>query len=68
LLKIEIHVAEAGAPDLLESAFAAISAAQTGALIVLRRGVFRPVPARGGIRRIRAPADKLLSTADEVIE
>jgi putative tryptophan/tyrosine transport system substrate-binding protein len=35
LLKIEIHVAEAGAPDLLESAFAAISAAQTGALIVL---------------------------------
>jgi putative tryptophan/tyrosine transport system substrate-binding protein len=35
LLKIEIHVAEAGAPGLLESAFAAISAAQTGALIVL---------------------------------
>jgi putative ABC transport system substrate-binding protein len=34
-LKIELHVAEARAPDLLESAFAAISGAQTGALIVL---------------------------------
>jgi putative ABC transport system substrate-binding protein len=35
-LKIELHVAEARTPDLLESAFAAISAAQTGALIVLQ--------------------------------
>jgi putative ABC transport system substrate-binding protein len=35
-LKIELHVAEARAPDLLESAFAAISAAQTGALIVVQ--------------------------------
>jgi putative ABC transport system substrate-binding protein len=33
-LKIDLHVAEARTPDLLESAFAAISAAQTGALIV----------------------------------
>jgi putative ABC transport system substrate-binding protein len=35
-LKIELHVAEARTPDLLESAFGAISAAQTGALIVLQ--------------------------------
>jgi putative ABC transport system substrate-binding protein len=35
-LKIELHVAEARTPDLLESAFAEISAAQTGALIVLQ--------------------------------
>jgi putative tryptophan/tyrosine transport system substrate-binding protein len=55
-LKIELHVAEARAPDLLESAFAAISAAQTGALIVLPDAMlFRPVPARGGIRRNSAP-------------
>jgi putative ABC transport system substrate-binding protein len=33
-LKIELYVAEARAPDLLDSAFAAISAAHTGALIV----------------------------------
>jgi putative ABC transport system substrate-binding protein len=39
-LKIELHVAEARAPDLLESAFAAISAAQTGALIVLQDAMF----------------------------
>jgi putative ABC transport system substrate-binding protein len=39
-LKIELHVAEARAPDVLESAFAAISAAQTGALIVLPDGMF----------------------------
>jgi putative ABC transport system substrate-binding protein len=39
-LKIEVHVAEARAPDLLESAFAAISAAQTGALIVLPDAMF----------------------------
>jgi putative tryptophan/tyrosine transport system substrate-binding protein len=39
-LKIEPHVAEARAPDLLESAFAAISAAQTGALIVLPDAMF----------------------------
>jgi putative tryptophan/tyrosine transport system substrate-binding protein len=39
-LKIEVYVAEAGAPDLLESAFAAISAAQTGALIVLQDAMF----------------------------
>jgi putative tryptophan/tyrosine transport system substrate-binding protein len=38
-LKIELHVAEARAPDVLESAFAAISAAQTGALIVLPDGM-----------------------------
>jgi putative ABC transport system substrate-binding protein len=40
LLKIELHVAEARAPDLLESAFAAISGAQTGALIVLPDTIF----------------------------
>jgi putative ABC transport system substrate-binding protein len=34
-LKIEVHAAEARVPDLLESAFAAITSAQTGALIVL---------------------------------
>jgi putative ABC transport system substrate-binding protein len=39
-LKIEIHVAEARAPDLLESAFTAISAAQTGALFVLQDAMF----------------------------
>jgi putative ABC transport system substrate-binding protein len=39
-LKIEVHVAEARAPDLLESAFAAISAAKTGALIVLPDAMF----------------------------
>jgi putative ABC transport system substrate-binding protein len=39
-LKIEVHVAEAWAPDLLESAFAAISAAKTGALIVLPDAMF----------------------------
>ena len=39
-LKIEVQVAEAGAPDLLESAFAAISAAHTGALIVLPDAMF----------------------------
>ena len=39
-LRIEVHVAEAGAPDLLESAFATISAAQTGALIVLPDAMF----------------------------
>jgi putative tryptophan/tyrosine transport system substrate-binding protein len=40
LLKIELHLAEARAPDLLESAFAAASAAQTGALIVLPDATF----------------------------
>ena len=39
-LKIEVHAAEARAPDLLESAFAAISAAQAGALIVLPDAMF----------------------------
>ena len=39
-LKIEVHAAEARAPDLVESAFAAISAAQTGALIVLPDAYF----------------------------
>jgi len=39
-LKIELHVAEARAPDLFESAFAAISAARTGALIVLQDAMF----------------------------
>jgi putative ABC transport system substrate-binding protein len=39
-LRIEVHVAEAGAPDLLESAFATISAAQTGALMVLPDAMF----------------------------
>jgi putative tryptophan/tyrosine transport system substrate-binding protein len=39
-LNIELYVAEAGAPDLLESAFAAISAAQTGALIVFQDPLF----------------------------
>ena len=39
-LKIEVHVAEAGAPDLLESAFAVISAAHAGALIVLPDAMF----------------------------
>jgi putative tryptophan/tyrosine transport system substrate-binding protein len=39
-LKIELHVAEARAPDLLASAFAAMSAAQTGALMVLEDGMF----------------------------
>jgi putative tryptophan/tyrosine transport system substrate-binding protein len=39
-LKIELHVAEARAPDLLESAFAAVSAAQTGALMVLSDAMF----------------------------
>jgi putative ABC transport system substrate-binding protein len=39
-LKIELHVAEAQAPDQLESAFAAISQAQTGALIVLPDPMF----------------------------
>ena len=39
-LKIEVHVAEARTPDLLESAFATISAAQTGALIVLPDAMF----------------------------
>jgi putative ABC transport system substrate-binding protein len=39
-LKIEVHVAEARTPDLLERAFAAISAAQTGALIVLPDAMF----------------------------
>jgi putative tryptophan/tyrosine transport system substrate-binding protein len=39
-LKIELQVAEARAPDVLESAFAAISAARTGALIVLPDAVF----------------------------
>src|SRR5262249_6141139 len=34
-LKIELHVAEAQSPDLLDSAFTAITAAQSGALIVL---------------------------------
>ena len=34
-LKIELHVAEARLPDLLDSAFAAITAAQSGAIIVL---------------------------------
>ena len=33
-LKIELYVAEARTPDLLESAFTAISATRTGALIV----------------------------------
>jgi putative ABC transport system substrate-binding protein len=39
-LRIEVHVAEAAAPDLLERAFATISAAQTGALIVLPDAMF----------------------------
>jgi putative ABC transport system substrate-binding protein len=39
-LKIEVHVAEANAPDLLESAFAAISASQTDALMVLPDAMF----------------------------
>jgi putative tryptophan/tyrosine transport system substrate-binding protein len=39
-LKIEVHVEEAGAPDLLESAFVAISAAHAGALIVLPDAMF----------------------------
>jgi putative tryptophan/tyrosine transport system substrate-binding protein len=39
-LQIELHVVEAGAPDLLDSAFAAISAAQSGALIVFPDAMF----------------------------
>jgi putative tryptophan/tyrosine transport system substrate-binding protein len=39
-LKIELLVAQARAPELLESAFAVISAAQTGALIVLPDAMF----------------------------
>jgi len=39
-LRIEVHVAEAGTPDLLENAFAAISAAHAGALIVLPDAMF----------------------------
>ena len=39
-LKIELHVSEARTPDLLENAFAAISAARPGALIVLPDAMF----------------------------
>jgi ABC-type uncharacterized transport system substrate-binding protein len=39
-LQLELHVVEAGAPDLLDSAFAAISAAQSGALIVFPDAMF----------------------------
>jgi putative tryptophan/tyrosine transport system substrate-binding protein len=35
LLDVEIHIAEVGGPDQFESAFAAITSARTGALIVL---------------------------------
>jgi putative ABC transport system substrate-binding protein len=55
-LKIEVHVAEAGAPDLLESAFAAISAAHAGALMVLPDAMFfseyRRVVAFGAAERL----------------
>jgi putative tryptophan/tyrosine transport system substrate-binding protein len=39
-LKIELHVAEARSPDLLDGAFAAITAAQSGAIIVLPGAMF----------------------------
>ena len=39
-LKIELHVAEARSPNLLDSAFAAITAAQSGAIIVLPDAMF----------------------------
>jgi putative ABC transport system substrate-binding protein len=39
-LKIELYVAEARTPDLLESAFTAISATRTGALIVFQDPLF----------------------------
>jgi putative ABC transport system substrate-binding protein len=39
-LNIELHVVEAGAPDKLDSAFAAITAARAGALIVLADSMF----------------------------